>query len=167
MKIDKLATFGTLVIIVSLGLFANALVGQVASAGATRAVAAAVPAPIHFNTVIVPSSLKGAGSAKHDAFIPASWVVRAGQSVYITVYNTDNAPHSITAMGLGINFVAPAAPSDGAVSIHTFHFVAPQKVGVYTWRCMLPCDGGGVNAWAMLHSGYMAGTITVLDDSDI
>jgi hypothetical protein len=42
----------------------------------------------------------------------------------------------------------------------TFSFTA-TKAGTYRWKCILPCDGGGPDSWAMIHDGYMAGTITV------
>jgi hypothetical protein len=31
---------------------------------------------------------------------------------------------------------------------------------VYHWSCQMPCDEAA-KGWAMLHHGYMAGTITI------
>lgn len=158
MKIVNLAIVGTLALILSLGLLGSTLVGH----GATPAAAAkaTAPTPVTFQTVIVPDSLRGSDKRNHDSFIPASFVVKVGQKVTLQVYNTDNSPHSITSMGLGINFVAVGEKTDGVVAISTFTFV-PKKAGVYHWKCMLPCDNGGANAWAMQHDGFMAGTFTV------
>jgi plastocyanin len=117
-------------------------------------------APEQVNLVIVPDALRGSNKRNHDAFLPAYISARAGQRVTVTVYNLDQSPHSFTAPALGLNVILPGGVSDGAVRATTFSFTAP-KAGVYTWKCVLPCDNGGVNAWAMTHMGFMTGTITV------
>lgn len=117
-------------------------------------------APARINLVIVPDALMGSNKKTHDAFVPAFITAKAGQQVVVTVYNLDTAPHSFTAAALGINVIVPGAASAGAVGSKTFSFTA-GRAGTYHWKCILPCDNGGVNAWAMTHDGYMAGTITI------
>ena len=78
----------------------------------------------------------------------------------VTVYDLDTAPHSFTAPGLGLNVIIPGGSDQGIEGIKTFSFTA-NKAGSYHWKCILPCDNGGVTAWAMTHDGYMAGTVTI------
>jgi plastocyanin len=129
------------------------------AATAARGAASAI-APEQVNMVIVPDALRGSNKRNHDAFLPAYISAQAGQKVTVTVYNLDQSPHSFTAPALGLNVILPGSAGDGAVRVTTFTFTAP-KAGVYTWKCVMPCDNGGVNAWAMTHMGFMAGTITV------
>jgi len=128
----------------------------------THRVAASVMTlmPEHINMVVVPDSLAGSDKRHHDAIIPAYISAQVGQKIIITFYNIDTAPHSFTAQGLGLNVIIPPAPKDGVPSITTFSFTV-NKVGTFHWKCILPCDNGGVNAWAMIHDGYMAGTIVI------
>jgi plastocyanin len=131
-----------------------------AQAGTHAALPAAAQAPERVNLVIVPDALLGSNKRTHDAYIPASLTATAGRQVIVTVYNLDTSPHSFTAPGLGLNAIVPGAKAQGLQGVATFSFT-PSKAGTYHWKCILPCDNGGANAWAMTHDGYMAGTITV------
>ena len=145
--------------IASLGVTAVVLAarptGHVATAAAVTALA-----PERVNLTIVPDALMGSNKRTHDAYIPAFITARAHQPVIVIIYNLDTAPHSFTAPSLGLNAIATAAKDQGGVGVTTFSFTA-AKAGVYHWKCILPCDNGGVNAWAMTHDGFMAGTITI------
>lgn len=98
---------------------------------------------------------KGPDGKWHDAFLPADFSVKAGQRVTVTVYNHDDAGHTFTAPGLGVNATIPAATGKKAGKV-TFTFTAPAKAGSYEWICAMPCD-----PWAMAHDGYMKGHVTV------
>ncbi len=131
-----------------------------AQAGSPATLAAAAQAPEQVNLVIVPDSLVGSDKKTHDAYIPSVISATAGRKVIVTIYNLDTAPHSFTSPALGLNQIVPGAKDQGMKGVATFSFTA-SKAGTYHWKCILPCDNGGVNAWAMTHDGYMAGTITV------
>ncbi len=121
---------------------------------------AVAPAPERVNLVIVPDALRGSDKHTHDAFVPAYLTAKAGQLVIVTIFNLDTSPHSFTSPALGLNVIVPGAKDQGAEGTMSFSFTA-KKPGTYHWKCILPCDNGGLNAWAMTHDGYMAGTITV------
>lgn len=137
-----------------------ALTHPAALAGSLGAPASAAQAPERINVVIVPDALLGSNKRTHDAYVPAYLRATAGRQVLVTVYNLDTAPHSFTSPALGLNVIVPAAKAEGLQGTSTFSFTA-KKPGTYHWKCILPCDNGGVNAWAMTHDGFMAGTITV------
>lgn len=99
---------------------------------------------------------KGPEGTWHDAFLPAGFSVKSGAVVRVTVYNYDEGEHSFTAAGLGAN-VAFAPGTKAKPSVTTFTFHAPSKTGDYEWFCALPCD-----PWAMNHTGYMRGVVTVV-----
>lgn len=131
-----------------------------AHAGSHAAMPAAAQAPERVNLVIVADALIGSNKHTHDAYVPAYLTAKAGQQVIVTVYNLDTSPHSFTSPALGLNVIVPGAKSQGLEGTTTFTFTA-NKAGTYHWKCILPCDNGGVNAWAMTHDGFMAGTITI------
>jgi plastocyanin len=146
---------------VALGLATGiATTHSAAWASSHAALPAAALAPERVNLVIVADSLIGSNKHTHDAYVPAYLTAIAGQQVIVTVYNLDTSPHSFTAPGLGLNVIVPGAKSQGLEGMTTFSFTA-NKVGTYHWKCILPCDNGGANAWAMSHDGFMAGTITI------
>jgi hypothetical protein len=101
-----------------------------------------------------PISLSVAGGVKqgpdgklHDAFSKTNFTVKVGQPILLRIDNKDDAPHSITAAGTGVNITVRPG-------VHTYRLVA-TKAGRFEWMCVLPCD-----PWAMMHPGYMAGYIT-------
>lgn len=98
---------------------------------------------------------KGPDGKWHDAIQGGNMTIKAGQTVTVTVYNYDTAPHSYTAPDLGLN-VKLNAGTDKAPTITKFTFKAPAKPGTYQWFCGYPCD-----PWAMAHDGYMRGHVTV------
>jgi plastocyanin len=97
----------------------------------------------------------GPGGVWHDAFLPANFSVKAGQTVTINFLNYDNGPHTFTSPSLGVNAIIPGG--NGSIAKETtFTFKAPSKPGTYEWWCSTPCD-----PWAMKHLGYMRGIVTV------
>lgn len=114
--------------------------------------------------------IKGPDGKGHDAFVPSSFVVKAGVPVKLTVINYDEGSHTITAPDLGLNLVVKPGHVQGSEVqpvATTFTFTLNQK-GVYRWYCAVACDAGG-GGWAMTSSydgpdqdGFMAGHIVVI-----
>jgi plastocyanin len=98
---------------------------------------------------------RGPDGVWHDAFLPADFTVRPGETTRVTVYNYDTAPHSFTSASLRVDETIPAG-SSGTPSKATFTFTAPSRSGRYQWWCALPCD-----PFAMAHDGFMRGHVTV------
>ncbi len=98
---------------------------------------------------------KGPDGKWHDAFLPASFTVKPGTKVIVSVRNYDEGAHSFSAPGLHVNVLIRGG---GATKPRTtrFTFVAPKKAGKYQWWCNQPCD-----PWAMAHLGYMRGVVVV------
>lgn len=97
----------------------------------------------------------GPGGTWHDAFLPANFTVRAGETVTVTIYNYDDMPHSFTSQSLGVNQVIAGGTPNRPTKI-AFAFVAPSKTGRYLWWCALPCD-----PYSMATIGFMRGYVTV------
>ncbi len=97
---------------------------------------------------------KGSDGKWHDAFLPASFKVKAGAKVLVTVVNYDDMPHSFNAKGLKTNAII--MPGNDAGKTTKFSFIAPKKAGKYAWHCDPKCD-----PWAMKHVGFMRGFVTV------
>lgn len=95
----------------------------------------------------------------HDSYSPANFSVQAGIPVKVTVYNYDSGSHSLTSSALGLNEVFKGAAKQGDPSVTTFTFT-PATTGQFTWKCVIPCDGG-VTSYSMTHQDYMTGDITV------
>lgn len=125
-------------------------------------------------------AIGGAPDAKgHDTMVPATFAVKVGVPVKVTVINYDEGTHTITAPSLGLNqLIKPGteftkAPK-GAGATELLNSVKPgithftltvEKAGVYRWHCAVPCDAGAAG-WAMTPSqsgpsrdGFMAGYI--------
>jgi plastocyanin len=150
--IARLAAAGVLAAAVLVGL-------GIRSLGVAGRHAAAAPVPAHVAMVIMPGVRLGPDNRMHDAFTPADITAVAGQEVIVTVYNYDTGTHSVHAPALHLNVLIPGARHAGAPAVRTFMFTAATP-GEYSWRCMQPCDDDAMG-WAMLHQGYMAGTITI------
>jgi len=125
-------------------------------------------------------SIPGAADSKgHDTTVPATFGVKVGVPVRVTVINYDEGEHTITAPGLGLNaLIKPGTlfttPPAGATATELLNQVVPgishftftvKKAGVYRWHCALPCDAGA-KGWAMTSdttgtdkNGFMAGYI--------
>jgi heme/copper-type cytochrome/quinol oxidase subunit 2 len=136
--------------------------------------ASALGIPNHITVYVLPDAnglgFIGPDKAHHDTMVPSSFVLRKGARVTVTVVNLDEMRHSITAPGLGINFIIRAGVErkNGTIAptTTTFTFV-PAKAGEFRWYCVFPCDMPG--HWAMTASydgpdrdGFMAGIIRVL-----
>ncbi|HEY9723103.1 MAG TPA: hypothetical protein V6D47_13925 [Oscillatoriaceae cyanobacterium] len=129
------------------------------------------------------SGLKGPDGRNHDAFVPSSFAVTAGQPVHLVVINEDEGPHTISPdnphAGFGPFLVRPGKQVGNEVQpvTSTFDFT-PSHKGAFRWHCEAVCDGGGGH-WAMGHAmvagrkgsaqacgqqdedGFMAGYIVV------
>lgn len=165
-------------------LASNAGTSTVVRRTAAPAVPTAAIAPLSVTMRMKPDSKVGPDGDRHDAFLPSTnMTVRPGQTVRLTVYNYDDAPHTFTspklaagaaipaamhqmqgatadlkvmpAPGIGVDQTLPGAKG-GTPSKTTFSFKAPAQAGTYFWYCKLPCD-----PFSMSHVGYMEGHITV------
>jgi plastocyanin len=123
---------------------------QRSSAGPSTAAAAPVAAKT-LDVTVAGGVKKGPDGKMHDAFSTTDFKVHVGQPLKLRITNKDDAPHSITSPQAGVNIIA-------APGTHTYTLVVKQA-GTFHWSCVLPCDSDA-NGWAMMHDGYMAGTIT-------
>jgi nitrous oxide reductase len=98
---------------------------------------------------VSPGVKPGPDGKLHDAFSVTSFNVRAGQPVKLVIDNTDNAVHSITSPGAGVNLVVRPGTHTYTLLVH--------HAGVFQWYCKYPCD-----PYSMMHDGYMRGTITAI-----
>lgn len=96
---------------------------------------------------VSPGIKPGADGKLHDAFSVTNFEVHAGQAVKLVINNTDDAPHSITAPGAGVNIIVRKG-------MHTYTLLV-RKTGRFQWFCSQPCD-----PYSMSHDGYMRGYIT-------
>ena len=110
--------------------------------------------------------LPGPDGKRHDAFVPSSFVVKAGVPVAIDFINYDEDPHTMTAPKLKMNIQVKGA-SDAKPGITTARFTVAQP-GTYRWYCALTCDTDA-HGWAMGQGyagpgkeGYMAGFIVAI-----
>jgi len=122
-------------------------------------------------TIYVFANVNGPDGKPHEAFVPSSFVVKAGVPVTITFINYSDAPHNFVQPKLDINLVVNAGKQVGATvqSVRTTAATfTPAKKGVYRWFCSLPCDLRQ-GMWAMgrgysgpSKEGFMAGNIVVI-----
>ncbi len=99
--------------------------------------------------------VKGPNGQVYDAFVPASFTMKANKTYSVTVLNYDTAPHTWTSPSLGVNaLISPGSPSSPSHTTFTIH---PKAAGVFVWFCATPCD-----SWAMSHNGFMRGQVTVV-----
>jgi len=111
---------------------------------------AALPAKL-ISLKVIPTSKLGPDKVKHDVFTQTEYAVKVGQTLNLTINNTDEGEHSITSPQIGVNIVVKPG-------IHTYQIVVKEK-GRFSWFCVIPCDSAA-NGWAMQHAGYMGGFIT-------
>ncbi|MCL6444622.1 MAG: cupredoxin domain-containing protein [Alicyclobacillus sp.] len=120
---------------------------------------AKAPAMVEVISVAVhPSSKLGPDKIMHDAFSKTNFAMTKGVPVEFIIKNYDTGEHSITSAKLGLNVIVKGATKAGP-STTTYKFT-PEKAGTFHWQCVIPCDGQA-KGWAMMHNGYMAGTIVV------
>lgn len=116
--------------------------------------------------------IMGPDGKSHDTIVPATFVVKAGIPVKLTVINYDESNHSITAPGLNLNLVIKPGKKVGNTKtispVSTTLTFTATKTGVFRWHCNYPCDKGA-NLWAMGQGyggpgkeGFMAGYIVVI-----
>jgi plastocyanin len=96
---------------------------------------------------VVAEYKRGPEGEKHDAFTTTEFTVKVGQPQELTIDNTDDVPHSITAPEAGVNIVVMPGT-------HTYTLLV-KRAGTFLWFCAFRCD-----EWAMQHPGYMSGYIT-------
>jgi plastocyanin len=114
--------------------------------------------------------IKGPDGKGHDAFVPSSFVVKAGVPVHLVIINYDEGPHTITAPDLGLNILVNPGKTVGSnvEPVTTTASFTTSKRGPHRWYCAMACDAGG-GGWAMQQGyagpdkeGFMAGYIVVL-----
>jgi plastocyanin len=142
--------------------------GKVLVNGPARAFAAGQEVTLYVFRGV--QGIKGPDGKGHDAFVPSSFVVKAGAPVHLTIINYDEGAHTITSKELGLNIIIKGGKEVGNTvePVTTTASFTPSKRGTYRWYCALACDAGG-GGWAMEQGyagpskeGYMAGFIVVL-----
>lgn len=117
--------------------------------------------------------LIGPDGKHHDSFLPASFVLKAGQTVQLTFVNYDDMAHTFTDPDLHLNVVVKPGQHVGAgddvTPVSTTVTFTPTTKGQFRWHCNMPCDTGGGAGWAMRPTadgrgadGYMAGYVVVM-----
>ena len=117
--------------------------------------AAYTPTTVKLQVTVVPDFQ---GTA-YDAFVPDQFVVHAGDTVQITVFNEDTMDHGFAIDALNVNKVIPAAAQDNVTGDITptqtlISFTVPSS-GNFVWYCTNPCGPGHL---------FMTGVLTVLPD---
>jgi hypothetical protein len=122
---------------------------------------------LHYQILGPDDGNAGPDGAKHDTFKALDLKpVMVGQTVTISIENTDDVPHSFTSPELGLNILAQPAKEDGTSTVTTYSFI-PTRAGTFRWYCAIPCDSDN-NYWDMQKTSngqsqdnFMAGYITV------
>jgi heme/copper-type cytochrome/quinol oxidase subunit 2 len=89
----------------------------------------------------------GPGGERHDAYSKTNFAVQVGRPLRLTIDNRDDAVHSITATGAGVNIVVMPG-------VHTYTLIV-HSAGRFKWVCAYPCD-----PFSMANTSYMQGYIT-------
>lgn len=116
----------------------------------------------HVSTVINAGYKLGSDGKLHDAYTPGNITVSAGSPVELTIYNFDDGSHTFTSNDLGVNIAVPGTKQKGTPSVTKGTFT-PSKTGTFKWLCADPCDGQN-GQWAMTHTNYMIGNVTVQNE---
>lgn len=157
-------------------LMTSAALTMAAGPAALAAGTAATGQAVQTRTLYVladEQGLVGPDGKHHDSFVPASFVVKAGEPVKLVIINTDDMMHTFTDPGLGINVMVRAGThengSEAVTPSTTTATFTPTKTGQFRWHCMIPCDKGDGHGWAMSagkdgpdRDGYMAGYVVVM-----
>jgi uncharacterized cupredoxin-like copper-binding protein len=156
-------------VLAAVGIFAALLMSAIAVVVASNhhtttmtmaaPAASAVPAarapqastPTLVSLTVAGSNKRGPDGKLHDSFSKTNFAVRVGQPMRLRIDNKDGSPHTITALGTGVNITVRPG-------VHTYTMVA-TRAGRFEWVCVIPCDSDA-GGWAMIHPGYMAGYIT-------
>jgi heme/copper-type cytochrome/quinol oxidase subunit 2 len=112
--------------------------------------------------VIEPAGKLGPDGKMHDAYINGDITLTEGKPVTLHFLNYDGGTHTYTSADLGLNVKVKGSAKKGQPMETTYTFT-PDKTGTFNWYCADKCDGQN-NQWAMTHTGYMEGTITVNND---
>ena len=161
----------TVVVTGGIGLMGLALAvtacGPNSTATTSKHKSAPAPVTLHFRITGPDDGKAGPDGAKHDLFAALdNQPITVGQKVTLSIENTDDAAHSLTAPDLGLNIQIPGG-QDGKSSFTTYTFT-PKRSGTFRWYCAIPCDSDN-NGWDMTsagegqdQTGFMAGTFTVV-----
>ncbi|HZD72971.1 MAG TPA: hypothetical protein VE776_03645, partial [Actinomycetota bacterium] len=106
------------------------------SNGTSSAATSVPPGAQRVQLVVNPQPLGGVKNptgAVVDGFIPATFRMRVGVPVAVTVRNYDDMPHTWTSAALGVDAAIPAG-SASSPSTTTF-VINPQAAGTFAWRC--------------------------------
>jgi len=149
-----LALFGGIVVLAAIGVTIAAIAnsamhhhGSGYAVGASASVSRSGGGAQHVSLYVAASWKKGPDGQLHDGFSKTDFAVRVGQPLRLTIDNRDDAVHSITAAGAGVNIVVMPG-------VHTYTLVV-SRAGRFKWICAYPCD-----PFAMENVGYMQGYIT-------
>lgn len=161
-------SFAALPILTLGGLTGFAVAGSHASANNTtvktsHAVSATARKTQSVALTVLPGGRLGSDGKLHDVVTNADFTVVQGVPVKLTVYNYDGGKHSITDTTLGFSLQAKGSPKNGVPGVTTLTFV-PKRIGNTTWQCMDTCDSEQ-DGWAMVHDGYMKGTVHVVPNT--
>jgi plastocyanin len=127
--------------------------GMTTSGTAASGTPASSAVPTAVKLKVIPMGKKGPDGKLHDDFTVTNFAVHVGQSVKLTINNTDNQPHSISSPPAGVSIVARPGT-------HTYTLLV-NKSGRFLWYCAYPCDSDA-HGWAMTHPGFMSGYITAV-----
>jgi plastocyanin len=154
----------------ALAVAAGGLAGALIAAPLARANAAMMGQKVTLYIFRGKQGILGPDGKGHDAFVPSSFVVKAGSPVTVDFINYDEGPHTLTAPKLNLNIVVNPGKEVGndvkpVTTTATFTVAQP---GTYRWYCAVTCDAGG-HGWAMEQGyagpskeGYMAGFIVAM-----
>jgi plastocyanin len=127
---------------------------QVSTLAAGGAAGGSGQAAIQSLHLVVKEVPNGAGQMA-EAFVPASFTMKTGETLRVTVTNYTSMPHTWSSTGLGVNaMIAPGGSSSPSTTTFT---IDPHKAGTYSWQCETPCD-----PWSMGRMGFMEGSVTVV-----
>ncbi len=158
-----------------------AVIVQPAKADNTPGTASAVASAFggvtsqNYTVYVLPGGMgfMGPDNRHHDTIAPSNFVLKVGVPVTFTVINFDDGGHSITSTGLGLNIMINPGidEADGSIKpVVTTYTFTPTKKGEFHWNCMVMCDGGPTDHWAMStaadgqpgRDGFMGGWFQVL-----
>ncbi len=116
--------------------------------------AAYTPGTVNLQIAVVPD-LQGSG---WDVWLPNELIVHQGDTVKLTIFNSDEMPHGFQLSTFNVDQALQSATADSGGNITpsrvTVTFTADQ-VGSFLFKCNIPCGAG---------HDYMIGTFVVLPD---
>jgi plastocyanin len=141
------------VVALVLGALALSVVGIQALTNAPAA-PTYTPGTVDLQIAVVPD-LQGSG---WDVWLPNLLTVHVGDTVHLTILNSDEMEHGFKLDTFGIDKPLPAATSDAGGNTtpsQTIVTFTPDQVGSFEFKCNVPCGPG---------HDFMVGTLVVLPD---